>query len=343
MVEVTRQAIEATARELAPSMVMTPVHRWQTDTLSAHLGANTEVHLKLELLQHTGTFKARGAFNVMRHFSDEQRARGVTAISAGNHAIAAAWVAAKAGVQAKVVMLSSANPFRIERCRAEGAELIMVDDAEQGFALVDELVQREGLAFIHPFDGPYTSLGTATLGLELCQQLPGLDVVIVTIGGGGLASGVAAAVKLFAPGCKVYGVEPVGAAAMTASFACGEPTRLEQLDTIADSLAAPFTGPTSYALCREYLDEIVLVTDAEILAAQRLAFLDLKLALEPAGAASTAALWGPLRERLAGQKVAVIVCGTNIDAVTFAHQLSLSAPSESSARDAGGESEESRG
>lgn len=335
VVEVTREAIEATALELAPSMVATPVHRWQTDVVSAHLGPDTEVHLKLELLQHTGTFKARGAFNVMRHFSDDERSRGVTAISAGNHAIATAWVAARAGVLAKVVMLSSANPFRVERCRAEGAELLMVDDAEQGFALVDELVQREGLAFIHPFDGPYTSLGTATLGLELCEQVPGLDAVIVPIGGGGLASGVAAAVKLCAPGCAVYGVEPEGAAAMTASFERGEPARLTQMDTLADSLAAPFTGPTSYALCREYLDGIVLVSDMQILAAQRLAFTDLKLALEPAGAASTAALWGPLRQQLAGQRVGVIVCGTNIDDATFASQLALSAAGADNGEEAG--------
>lgn len=325
MVELTRSTIEETARALAPQLLVTPVHRWQTDVVLEHLGADTEVQLKLELLQHTGTFKARGALNVMRNFSAAERARGITAISAGNHAIATAWVAAQAGVSAKVVMLRSANPCRVERCRALGAELLLVDAAEEGFALVDELVQDEGLSFIHPFEGPYTSLGTATLGLELCRQVPGLDAVIVPIGGGGLASGVAAAIKHCAPGCAVYGVEPMGAPTMTASFAAGEPTRLKAMDTVADSLAAPFTGPTSYALCREHLDEIVLVSDEQILAAQALAFSDLKLALEPAGAASTAALWGPLRERLRGQKVGVIVCGTNIDGETFGRQIARAA------------------
>ncbi len=325
MTEVTRAAIESTADALAAQLVVTPVHRWKTDVVVEHLGKDTEVQLKLELLQHTGTFKARGALNVMAHFSAEQRARGITAISAGNHAIAAAWVAAQAGVPAKVVMLRSANRVRVERCRALGAELLLVDDAEAGFALVEELVQREGLSFIHPFDGPYTSLGSATLGLELSRQVHGLDAVIVPIGGGGLASGVAAAIKLCSPGCAVFGVEPEGAPTMTASFAAGAPVRLETMDTVADSLAAPFTGPTSYALCREHLDEIVLVSDEQILAAQALAFADLKLALEPAGAASTAALWGPLAERLRGQKVGVIVCGTNIDGQTFAAQLARSA------------------
>ncbi|MFT7464011.1 MAG: threonine dehydratase [Pseudohongiellaceae bacterium] len=320
-VEISAATIASTAAALESQLVRTPVHHWHTAVVRDHLGPDTEVQLKLELLQHTGTFKARGALNVMRHFSPAEQARGITAISAGNHAIAAAWVAAQAGVPAKVVMLRKANASRVQRCAALGAELLLVDDAEAGFALVDKLVQDEGLSFIHPFEGPYTSLGTATLGLEFSQQVSGLDAVIVPIGGGGLASGVAAAIKLCAPGCKVYGVEPEGAPTMTASFSAGEPTHLETMDTVADSLAAPFTGPTSYALCRQYLDDIVLVSDQQILAAQALAFDDLKLALEPAGAASTAALWGPLRERLRGQKVGVIVCGTNIDAETFGRQL----------------------
>ncbi len=326
------QAVRQTRAALGERILATPVHRWKSDELARRVGAETEVHLKLELLQVTGTFKVRGALNVMGHLSAGQLQRGITAISAGNHAIAAAYAAREAGTSAKVVMISTANPFRIERCRAYGAELIMVDDAAEGFELVERIGHDEGRALVHPFEGPLTSLGTATVGMELCTAVPSLDAVIVPIGGGGLSSGVAAAVKLMQPDCAVYGVEPRGAATMTESFAAGEPARLGPMHTIADSLAAPHTGPTAYALCRRYIDEIVLLDDHEFVDAMDLAFRDLKLALEPAGAAATAALLGPLRERLAGRRVGVIVCGTNIDLATFTKLLRDHGPTRAETR-----------
>jgi threonine dehydratase len=189
------------------------------------------------------------------------------------------------------------------------------------FARVSEIAAQEGRSFVHPFEGPLTALGTATLGLELSEQLRDLDAVIVPIGGGGLCAGVAAAVKLMRPACKVYGVEPEGADSMHRSFAAGEPQSIDAVRTIADSLGAPYAKPYSFALCRKYVDELVLVTDDEILRSLYLLFRSAKLAVEPAGAAATAALLGPLRQQLRGKKVALIVCGANLDPATYGRYL----------------------
>lgn len=323
----TREALEETHARLAERIVRTPIHTWGRGGSSAFAGAiwptDTEVVLKLELLQHTGTFKARGALNVADHTDEQRLARGVCAISAGNHALAAAWVAATRGVPCQLVMISTANPFRVARCRELGAEVTLVDDAAEGFARVRRLAEEQGLAYIHPFEGPATTLGAAGVGLELVEQAGALDAVIVPVGGGGLSSGVAVAVKTLAPGCRVYGVEPVGAPTLTNSLAHGEPSRLPGLDTVADSLGAPFSEPFSFAVCREHIDRVVLVDDLALHRAQALAFAEWKLALEPAAAASTAALLGPLRDELAGQRVGLIVCGSNIDGETFARQLAI--------------------
>ncbi len=170
---------------------------------------------------------------------------------------------------------------------------------------------------VHPFEGPLTALGTATLGLEFATQAAEMDAVIIPIGGGGLAAGMAAAIKQLRPQCRVYGVEPEGADSMRRSFVAGSVQAIEQVRTIADSLGAPMALPYSFDLCRRYVDEIVLVSDAQMRAAMRLLFLGMKLAVEPAGAAATAALCGPLLDTLRGQRVGLIVCGSNIDAATF--------------------------
>ena len=171
---------------------------------------------------------------------------------------------------------------------------------------------------VHPFEGRNTALGTATLGAEFLQQTPDLHAVIVPIGGGGLCAGVAAAVKILRPGCQVFGVEPVGADSMRRSFAAGSPQSIEKIATIADSLGAPYAMPITFGLCRRYVDELVLVTDDQIRDGMRALQEEAKLAVEPAGAAALAALLGPLRERLAGRRVGLIVCGANIDAASYA-------------------------
>jgi len=308
--------IRAARRRLGDLVVETPVWRWRSAPVDAR------VFLKLELWQHAGSFKPRGALCVMQSLSPEQLARGVTAVSAGNHAMAVGYAARALGTTAKVVMPRSANPARIAGCRAYGAEVELVDDVHQAFARVREIEAREGRFFVHPFEGPLTALGTATLGLELCAQVPDLDAVIVPIGGGGLCAGVASAVKQLAPRCRVYGVEPEGADTMHRSFASGKPESIEQVRTIADSLGAPHAAPYSFALCRRFVDGLCKVSDDELRAAMALLFTSMKLAVEPAGAASTAALLGPLRAGLAGRSVALIVCGANIDAASFSEHLS---------------------
>lgn len=250
------------------------------------------------------------------------RKRGITAVSAGNHAIAAAFAAHTIGVSAKILVLASANPVRVAATRAYGAEVILAKDSLDAFAYAEQLVREEGRTMIHPFEGPLTAQGTATVGLELIDQLPGVDAVVVAVGGGGLAGGLAAAVKALKPTCRVFGVEPEGADAMRRSIEAGKPVRLAAVNTIADSLAPPMTLPYSYELCRTHLDRIVTVSDDEICKAMAVMFYDAKLAVEPAGAATLAAAIGPLHEDIKGLNVALIVCGANIDPEHFCAYLS---------------------
>ncbi len=311
-------SIRAARARLGDLVRETPVWRWQGPDIEDIVGDETEVILKLELFQHTGSFKPRGALTVMLDLDRVALNRGVTAVSAGNHAIAVAYAAALLDTTAKVVMPRTANPLRVARCRALGAEVVLVDDVKLAFARVAQVQEEEGRFLVHPFEGPLTALGTATVALEFATQAPALDAVIIPIGGGGLAAGMAAAFKQLQPQCRVYGVEPEGADSMRRSFAAGSAQAIEQVRTIADSLGAPMALPYSFDLCSRYVDEIVLVSDDEMRAAMRLLFLGMKLAVEPAGAAATAALCGPLLEALRGRRVGLVVCGSNIDAATFA-------------------------
>lgn len=313
-------------QRLAPHVRRTPVTPVSGLGLDALLGARTEVWAKLELFQLTGTFKARGALNVALQLTPEQRARGITAVSAGNHAVAAAYAAAAVGASAKIVVQASANPVRMALARSYGAELVVCPDGPSAFAEAERIVKDEGRFFIHPFEGLHTSLGTSTVGLEFAEQVPDLDAVLVAVGGGGLASGVAAALKAINPRCRVFGVEPTGADAMRQSFDAGKPVRLAQVQTIADSLAPPMTLPVAYGLCRRYLDDVVCVDDDAICRALAVSFGDLKLAVEPAGAAALAGLLGPLRNELSGRRVGIIVCGANIDAESFSRFLARGSP-----------------
>jgi threonine dehydratase len=317
----TLEEIRSAAELLAGRVHETPVVRLHGAQVERELGADTQVYLKLELFQVTGTFKARAALLNVLSLASDARERGVTAISAGNHAIAVAFAARAAGTHAKVVMIASANPLRIELCRAYGAEVVLAPDAHSGFARVEEIAREEGRALIHPFEGRTTALGTATLGLELCRQLPALDAVVVPIGGGGLCAGVASAVKLLNPACQVFGVEPFGADSMYRSLLAGAPQSIERVATIADSLGAPYALPISFELCRRHVAEVVRVTDDELRDAMRFLQCNAKLAVEPAGAAATAALRGPLRERLRGKRVGLIVCGSNIDTASYARLI----------------------
>jgi len=317
--------VRRTADRLAGKVLETPVWRWQTGIVEQALSPGTEVWLKLELLQRTGTFKLRGALNCIAALDADALRRGVVAASAGNHAMAVAYAARAAGTHAKLAMPRHASPTRIAACKADGAEVLLTDTVHEAFALAQQLVEEEGRTMIHPFDGPLTAQGTATIGLELMRQLPNLDAVVVPVGGGGLCAGIAAAVKQIKPDCLVFGIEPFGADAMYRSFRAGEPQQLEKVDTVADSLGAPYALPYSFGVCRRFVDDIVRVWDEELYRGMYHLFRDMKLVAEPAAAAATAALLGPLRQRLDGKRVALIVCGTNIDAGRFAELVARGA------------------
>jgi threonine dehydratase len=302
-------------------LIQTPVVRCRN--LEARLGNGTSVVAKLEFLQRTGTFKPRGALSVLLGLDEQQLRRGVTAVSAGNHAIATAFAARAIGTSAKVVMLASASPVRVASCRRYGAEVVLADDVHTAFALAEQIRSVEGRHLVHPFEGPDVVRGTATVGLEIFEQVPDLDAVIVPIGGGGLCAGIAGAMKQLRPECRVFGVEPEGADSMHRSFLAGAPMSIDKVRTIADSLGAPFALPLSYSLCREFVDELALVSDDELRDAMGVLFTDLKVAVEPACAASTAALLQRLSRTLAGKRVVLVLCGSNIDWSSFEKEANL--------------------
>lgn len=313
----TLEAIQQLAVALEPYICKTPV--FDKDALSDLRGSR--LNFKFELLQASGTFKARGAFSNMLALGDEQRRAGVTCVSAGNHAVAVAYAAMRLGIAAKVVMIKTASPFRVALCRQYGAEIVMADDGALAFERVHRIEKEEGRVFIHPFSSYRTVLGTATLGLEWARQAPALDAVILPIGGGGLAAGVATAFKLVQPGCKVYGVEPEGADVMARSFQAGQPLKMGPMQGIADSLMAPHTESYSFELCRRSIDRLVTVSDDQIRSAMLRLFEELKLSPEPACAAASAGLLGPLRAELEGKRVGVLLCGTNTDLPTLTRHL----------------------
>jgi threonine dehydratase len=325
----TLEAIRANRARLGDLVVTTPIRLLVDDALSAMVGASTQVWLKEELFQRTGSFKPRGALSVMLDLDAEALRRGVTGVSAGNHAISLGYSARRLGTTAKVVMPKNANPYRVQVCRELGATIELVENVHEAFARVKEIEATEGRTFVHPYEGPKTALGTASVGMEFIDQIralgASLDAVIVAAGGGGLTAGVSCAVKLMSPGTSVYVVEPEGADSLSRSFKAGSPQSIDAVRTIADSLGAPRCEPYSFALNRRFVDEVVLVNDDQIREAMRLLFRAGKLAVEPAGAAALAALMHPLRARLTGKSVGLVVCGANIDPETFARQITRGA------------------
>jgi threonine dehydratase len=281
-VEEVRQA----ARLIAGQVHRTPM--LGSRTLSERLGCR--LHLKAELFQRTGSFKVRGALHSILRLPPEQAARGVVSISAGNHAQAVAYAAQQAGVPATLVMFQGAVPAKVEATLAYGAEVVMEADVHRAFETVERLRDERGLSFIHPFDSADMVAGHGSLGLEIQEDLPGVHTVVVPVGGGGLIAGVAAALRGPGSAIRLVGVEPEGAPAMTRALEAGEPVRLEHLDTIADGLAPPFVGALNLEHVQRQVEQVVLVSDDEIRQALRLLLERCKLAAEPAGAASLAAL-----------------------------------------------------
>ncbi len=288
--------------------------------------ADGRLYLKAEHLQRTGSFKARGMTNRIATLDPDQRARGAITMSAGNAGQAYAWAATDAGVPMTVVMAAGANPTKVAACRGYGAEVVLegahVGDA---FRALERIRDERGLTFVHPFEDAAVIAGHGSVGLELLEDLPEVDVVVVGVGGGGLISGIAAGLKARRPAVRVYGVEPVDAAAMTLAFEAGAPVTIEPR-TVADGLAAPFAGELTLAMCRRYLDGLVLLDDATILGGVRFALERTKQVLEPAGAAALAAvLFGriPIAD---GERVAVVASGGNVDVGRLGELLAAARP-----------------
>jgi threonine dehydratase len=299
--------LRAARRAIGDRLVRTPLV--PSAALSALTGAR--VSLKLELFQHTGSFKPRGVLNAIASLSPDERARGVISISAGNHAQALAWAAAAIGISATIVMPASAVQAKVDATRAFGGEVIQTQ--EDLLATMQQVQRERSLTFVHPFDDPVVIAGAGTLGVEIAEDAPDTGLVIVGCGGGGLLSGVAAAMHALCPRARVVGVEPAGADAMRQSLARGEPVRLAKIDTIADGLAAPFAGAHTLAHVRAFVSDMVIVEDAGILDAMRLLMRRARILPEPAGAAATAALLDGLTMVQPSEHVVVVVSGGNAD------------------------------
>lgn len=312
-----RTRFEDARARIAGSIHRTPLLR--SRYLSERLGL--PVHLKCENLQKTGAFKVRGALNRLIRLTDEERAQGVVTISAGNHAQAVAWAGAAAGVRAVVVMPAHASPAKVEASRGYGAEVILHGDAKAAFAKAFELAEERGLRFIHPFDDEEVVAGHGSCGLEIMEDLPEVGTVVVPVGGGGLISGIAAAIATVRADVEVWGVEPDGADAMRRSLEAGEAKHLTEVNTVADGLAAPMAGTLNHALVAAHARGVVTVSDAEIVAAMRILLERTKLLTEPAGAAGLAALLEGRIPTDGGAPVAVVLSGGNVDLALLATLL----------------------
>jgi threonine dehydratase len=298
---------EARAR-IADALHVTPLI--PSRTISERVGA--PVWLKCENLQKTGSFKVRGALHRLLRLTDEERGRGVSTISAGNHAQAVAWAASAAGVRSLVVMPEGASPTKVRASRAYGAEVVLHGDAKAAFARVREISEERGLTFVHPFDDVEVVTGHASCGLEILEQLPDVRTIVVPVGGGGLSSGIASAVAASGARVDVWGVEPEGAPAMHRSLAAGAAVPLESVATVADGLAAPMAGVLNHAILAEHAAGVELVGDDEIVDAMRLLLERAKLVVEPAGAAGLAGLLSG-RLPIEPGPVVVVISGGNVD------------------------------
>jgi threonine dehydratase len=293
------------------------IHRTPTltsATLSRRTGAN--VRLKAELFQRTGSFKPRGVLNKLTSLRTEEKAQGVIGISAGNHAQALAYSATESGVDALVVMWRGASEMKIAATREYGAAVdLEAGDPTEAFARLERLLEETGRTLVHPFDDPLVQAGQGTVGVELVEDVPDVDVVVVPIGGGGLIAGVATAVKGLRASTRVIGVEPEMSNAMRAALDAGD--RVEIVPTsAADGLNAPHAGRNALAIVREHVDDVVLVSEAEIKEAFRFLYARAKLACEAAGAASTAALLAGKVPLDRAETVVLVVSGGNVDPET---------------------------
>jgi threonine dehydratase len=292
----------------------TPLLR--SGTLSDQVGA--DVRFKAELFQRTGSFKPRGVLNKLATLSEEEKRRGVISISAGNHAQALAYASGVEGIDALVVMWQTASPMKIAAARGYGATIdTEAPDIPAAFDRLDELIESTGRTLVHPYDDPLVMAGQGTVGLEILEDAPQADVILVQVGGGGLVSGVATAVKGLRSGARVVAVEPERSPALHESLKAGEPVTVEA-KSIADGLNGPYAGANCVRVCTELGVESVLVTEQALEEAFRFMYGRMKLACEVAGAATAAALLSGAVQIERGQTVAAVVSGGNVAPKTAA-------------------------
>ncbi len=302
--------VEAALARIRDRIYLSPCAR--SETFSRLTG--TEAYLKLENLQMTGSFKERGALNRLLTLSPAERERGLITASAGNHAQGVAYHAGRLGYPATIVMPETTPIIKVASTRAYGARIVLSGGSyDEAYAEARRLEQAEGLTFVHPVDDPGVIAGQGTIGLELVEQVPELDAVVVPVGGGGLISGVAVAVKGRRPGVRVVGVQTELLASMLAGLEAGKPVTLEAAQTLADGIAVKRTGELTLAHARKYVDEIVTVSEEEIASAILYLLEKEKTVVEGAGAVGVAALMQHKIRDLAGKRVVAVVSGGNID------------------------------
>lgn len=314
---VTLDDVRAARRHLAGRIHRTPMLSSATAAAAVTRAtgamlADARLYLKAEHLQKTGSFKPRAALARIASLTADERRRGVVTLSAGNAGQAYAWAGREAGVPVTVVMPAGAVPDKVAACRGYGATVVLHGEhVGESMRRVDELVEEHRLVLVHPFDEPEVVAGNGSLGLEILEDLPDVDVVVVGVGGGGLIAGVSLAIAESRPGVRIYGVEPVGSDALRRGIAAGEPVRLDPV-SVADGLGAPYAGRLAIEIGRRTLADVVLVDDPTILAGLRFGVERLKQVLEPAGAAALAAVLAGRVRSGDGDRVCVVLSGGNV-------------------------------
>ena len=314
--ELSSSSIEAIYKKLKPYINKTPLRK---ASKNIDEDFDTNLYFKFECFQKSGSFKARGAINNILSSSKNDLKGGITAVSAGNHAIATAYAANVFNLKNKIFLYDSANPFRIAACQNYNAN-ISFTNANTAFDEVKN-AENEGYKFVHPFDGPETLQGSATLGLEIVDQLKDLNVkidnILISVGGGGLISGIGSILKQHLSNINIIGIEPIEAKGITDSLQYNTPLSKVQINSIADSLCAPLHMPYSFSIAKQVIDRMINVNDNEMIDSMRYAFNNLKLFLEPACVAGFAALKYYLKNDLKGQNTLILLCGSNIDYLSW--------------------------
>ncbi len=307
MPEVTLSQIQAARQRIAPCIRRTPL----TPSAALSERLKTNVYVKLEVFQKTGSFKVRGAFNKALSLRPEERGRGIVAVSGGNHAQAVAYMARALGLKSLVLMPESTPRNYVDATRGYGAEVRFAPTAAAAFAAVAEY-EKEGWAYVHPFDDPLVMAGQGTVGLEILDDVPQVTDVIVSIGGGGLMSGVATAVKSLKPSIRVWGVETEGADCMSKSLAAGQIVTLDSINSVARTLGAPAPTERTMEMAKKLLESITVVSDKEAVDAMRFILERLKVLTEPAASCTLAAA-DRLKDHFSSERhVVLIFCGGNI-------------------------------